>query len=115
MQPQELAKVIRESKCLVLPSFKEHWGLVVHEATLSGCAIIVADSVGAGEDLASYENAIVFKTGNAEDLKNAFSHLATWDEQNWKNAQQCSEQLSLQFGPQVFASTVVNIVKKLLQ
>ena len=115
VQPQELAKVIRESKCLVLPSFKEHWGLVVHEATLSGCAIIVADSVGAGEDLASNENAIIFKTGNTEDLQNAFSNLATWDEQNWKNAQKCSEQLSLQFGPQIFASTVVNIAKKLLK
>ena len=39
VQPAELAEKLRQSRCLVLPSLEEHWGLVVHEAACCGCAL----------------------------------------------------------------------------
>jgi glycosyltransferase involved in cell wall biosynthesis len=36
---------------LVLPSRREPWGLVVNEALLLGCPVVVTDAVGAAHDL----------------------------------------------------------------
>ena len=35
-KPEDVAKSLRSSRFLILPSHEEHWGLVVHEAALSG-------------------------------------------------------------------------------
>ena len=47
-QPPVVAQIMRQSRFLILPSYEEHWGLVVHEAALSGCGLIVSyDELGA--------------------------------------------------------------------
>ena len=51
LQPEELAEKYRESRIFVLPSVEEHWGLVVHEAALSGCVLLLSNRVGAADDL----------------------------------------------------------------
>lgn len=51
MQPEELAAKYREARIFILPSLEEHWGLVVHEAALSGCVLLLSNRVGAADDL----------------------------------------------------------------
>lgn len=51
LQPEELAAKYREARIFCLPSVEEHWGLVVHEAALSGCALLLSNRVGAADDL----------------------------------------------------------------
>lgn len=51
LQPEDLAEKYRESRIFVLPSVEEHWGLVVHEAALSGCVLLLSNRVGAADDL----------------------------------------------------------------
>ena len=51
LQPEELAQKYREAKIFCLPSVAEHWGLVVHEAALSGCVLILANGIGAASDM----------------------------------------------------------------
>jgi glycosyltransferase involved in cell wall biosynthesis len=46
-QPAQLPHRLAEARCLVLPSLFEPWGLVVHEAALSGLAIISSYASGA--------------------------------------------------------------------
>ncbi|MBE7438657.1 MAG: glycosyltransferase [Spirochaetales bacterium] len=59
--PGQLANLMRESAWFVLPSYEEHWGVVVHEAALCGCALILRRSVGAARDLAGSDNALFFE------------------------------------------------------
>ena len=46
-QPHQLPTHFAQASCLVLPSFFEPWGLVVHEATTAGLPVIASHQVGA--------------------------------------------------------------------
>jgi len=47
VQPFELAETFAQSSCLILPSTYEPWGVVIHEAAISGLIIIASHEVGA--------------------------------------------------------------------
>jgi glycosyltransferase involved in cell wall biosynthesis len=47
IQPQNLPVVLAEASCLVLPSFFEPWGVVIHEAVTSGLSVICSHECGA--------------------------------------------------------------------
>lgn len=113
VQPPQLAEKIRKNRCLVLPSLEEHWGLVAHEAALSGCALALAETVGAAEDLASAKNAILFPTGDIDAIANALLTIAGWDDASWKAAEAESRRLAADFGPNCFKDSVVSLVTKL--
>ena len=70
----QLPAVYRGADLFVLPSLYEPFGLVVNEAMLCGCAIVVSDRVGAKYDLVREgENGYVFPAGNVDDLAAIFS------------------------------------------
>lgn len=70
-----IAKYYKASDVLVLPSFRESWGIVVNEAMCFGMPIIVSDQVGAGNDLVQHGvNGYVFPEGDNDSLA---SHLKT--------------------------------------
>jgi glycosyltransferase involved in cell wall biosynthesis len=64
-----LPEVYTSSDVLVLPSGYEAFGVVVNEAMLCGCPVIVSDKVGAGFDLVREgETGFVFPVGDIEAL-----------------------------------------------
>ena len=70
-QPEELARHYAASRVFILPSREEHWGLVVHEAALSGCVLLTSRQVGAAEDFVSEENGRLFDAASEKELKAA--------------------------------------------
>ena len=50
VQPEALAAIYRKARIFCLPSKEEHWGLVVHEAALSGCVLLLSNRIGAAAD-----------------------------------------------------------------
>lgn len=106
VQPKDLAKLMAEHRVLILPSLEEHWGLVVHEAALSGCALVLSDQVGAADDLACPSNAVLCRAGDHKALEDAFVTLSRWDDNAWAVAEDDSRRLAAQFSPAVFASAV---------
>jgi glycosyltransferase involved in cell wall biosynthesis len=46
IQPKDLPAILSEATCLVLPSFFEPWGLVIHEAVTSGLPVICSHECG---------------------------------------------------------------------
>ena len=78
LQPEELAAKYREARIFCLPSLEEHWGLVVHEAALSGCALLLSDRVGAKEDfLEEGVNGLSFDPFDVDDMAEKFSEAMT--------------------------------------
>ena len=47
----ELGRAYAAADCLVLPSLRESWGLVVNEALATGLPVVVSDAVGSALDL----------------------------------------------------------------
>jgi glycosyltransferase involved in cell wall biosynthesis len=113
VQASDLALILREARCLVLPSLEEHWGLVVHEAALSGCALALSNVVAAGDDLAQPENAVLFPPGRDKPIERALRTIARWDDQRWAEAQRVSRDRAQQFGPERFADAVDTLMVRL--
>jgi glycosyltransferase involved in cell wall biosynthesis len=110
LQPRMLAGKYREARCLVLPSLREPWGLVVHEAALSGCALALSQAVGARHDLASPGNAVVFDP-DREAIESALNALSGWNDAQWGRAESISRERAEQFGPRAFADAVDRFVE----
>jgi len=47
IQPKDLPRLFSEATCLILPSTFEPWGVVIHEATISGLPVICTHDCGA--------------------------------------------------------------------
>lgn len=114
VQPPQLAELLRQVRCLVLPSLEEHWGLVVHEAALSGCSLALSQNVGAVDDLARQDNAAVFQPGDTYAIQGALQEMAGWDKDRWHTAEATSRRLASGFGPEPFADSVVSLVHRVL-
>lgn len=72
----KLPEVYTASDILVLPSEYEPFGVVVNEAMLCGCCVVVSDRVGARFDLIrENETGFVFRVGDAKSLAEVLDDL----------------------------------------
>ena len=108
-QPEDLAKEYRNARVFCLPSFEEHWGVVVHEAALSGCALLLANGVGAAEDFLGAENGISFSPSSVGEMTNAIARVMTWSDEHWIRAQSESIRLASGFGLSKFVKSALEI------
>ena len=110
LQPEEVAERMRKSRFLVLPSLEDHWGLVIHEAALSGCGLIVSDNVGAGPDLVTPKNGFVHRAYSQDSLEEKMREAAN-KSRNWLDrATEKSRESAMYFGPDTWADTFGEIV-----
>ena len=76
-----LALHAARSGCFVLPSHREGWGVVVHEAAASGLPIIVSEEVGAGDTFVSDGiNGFVVKTSAPTQLAAGMQKIMALDD-----------------------------------
>jgi len=112
-QPGDLAPEYRAARFMVLPSHEDHWGLVVHEATLSGCGLVLSRNVGARLDLASDRNAIVVDPRRPDRLAEGLVSAARIDGPSLHAVARESVSLASGFGPAVFAASLGSVVDAL--
>ena len=97
VQPEQLAALYQRARIFCLPSLWEHWGLVVHEAALSGCMLVLGNRTGAGEDLLvrsdngiGYANGFDFDPANTTDIRHALLRAMQMDENALRRANEVS-------------------------
>lgn len=112
VQPARLAERFRHARFFVLPSRFEAWGQVVHEASLSGCALVLSDCVGSADDLATERNGVRFRAGRENDLVRALHEAADFDDARLLEASQESRRLAGQFGPERFGREVADLIDR---
>ena len=110
LQPADLAPEYRDARFLALPSHEDHWGLVVHEAAMSGCGLVLSRNVGARLDLASARNAIIVEPRRADQLAAGLLAAAAMDEPALRSAEVESVSLASGFGPAAFASSLETLL-----
>jgi glycosyltransferase involved in cell wall biosynthesis len=65
----ELRSVYAHAACLVLPSLRDSWGLVVNEAMASGLPVLVSNRCGCSDDLVKNgENGYTFDPASHQEL-----------------------------------------------
>ena len=65
-----------EADVFILASRSEPWGIVVEEALNNGLPVIVSDKVGCAEELINESNGLIFKSDDAESLKEAIKKIS---------------------------------------
>jgi glycosyltransferase involved in cell wall biosynthesis len=76
VQPAELDNFVREGGVFVLPSWKEPWGVVIHEFASAGYPLICSEKVGAGFVFLKHEkNGYHVKPRDKESLKDALERI----------------------------------------
>jgi glycosyltransferase involved in cell wall biosynthesis len=113
VQPEQLAERFGQTRFLVLPSFVEAWGLVVHEAALSGCGLVLSDRIGSADDLATSRNCVRFRADSDDDMVRALEEAADFDERRLAEAEVESRRLAAQFGPARFGREVASLIQSL--
>ena len=88
----QLPSLYKSSDLFVLPSEYEPFGVVVNEAMLCGCAVVVSDRVGARFDLVHPENGFVYPCGGVEALA-ALIQRAANDPAKLKQMGEASERM----------------------
>ena len=114
LQAHALADLYRNARFFVLPSKVEAWGLVVHEAALSGCGLVLSDAIGSANDLANGKNALRFSASSEAELSAALHKAAAMDQAAMCEAEAESRALGGQFGPARFAREIDDIKRRFL-
>ena len=110
VQPEALAEEYRKARIFCLASLEEHWGLVVHEAALSGCALCLSDRVGAAEDLLDETNGRAFDPYDAGDIALRLHEIMQWDGSVLRQAHGCSLELASGIGLGKFVRGVKGVI-----
>jgi glycosyltransferase involved in cell wall biosynthesis len=111
VQPEQLGALYRGARIFALPSRSEAWGLVVHEAALSGCQLLLSAAIGAAPDFATADNSGTFRPGDEEGMASAIVRLA--QSADLRAAQASSVAAAASHGPSVFAARVLDIIRQL--
>ena len=114
VQPVDLPRAFSEASCLVLPSTFEPWGVVIHEATAAGLAVICTSACGASTRLVldGYNGSVV-APGHASGLARAMAGISGADECSRAEMSRRSVQLAAQFTPQRWARYLVDRIPQL--
>ena len=73
---EQLARAMRDSSVLVLPSLEEGFGLVVPQALNCGCPCIVSDRTGGKDCIRHRDHGSIFPASDAQALA---EELAWWE------------------------------------
>lgn len=104
VQPDDLPHVFSHARCLVLPSTFEPWGVVIHEATAAGLAVVCSTACGASTRLVlDGYNGEVVRPGDAGDLAEAMARISAADESSLAVMSERSAELARQFTPERWA------------
>lgn len=111
--PAILAAALNQSRCLVLPSTIDHWGLVVHEAASCGTLLIVSRTTGAVDDLCDPANSRVVDASSEDDLVRSFQWVASLDPSELVRASLHSRNLAAAYSTDGWGATFRSICDRL--
>ena len=111
--PQELSVMYKQVRVLALPSYSDHWGVVVQEAAASGCAEIVSTGVRAADQFCNEKNAVIVDPISEDQMVAALEKLASWTDAQWAAAQEESVKLAQTLTPQTFSDGLRRLIDML--
>lgn len=108
VQPEVLAGIYQTARVFALPSLEEHWGVVVHEAALSGCVLLLSDRVGAAADFSGRQNSVEFDPFSDSSMVNAIRKVMKMSDECLMKASEESCLLARKINKESFVCSVKN-------
>lgn len=98
-KPSVIAEAMRSFRVFVMPSRDDNWPLALHEAALSGCALVTTRNVGNAGEFVDDANGIVIAEPTSANLTAALTTVASWSRERQRIAYAASRRLAEPFGP----------------
>jgi len=113
MSQEDLFKEIQNASCLILPSLKESWALILHEAAVSGKPIICTDICGAAPHFViDGFNGFKVAPGNIISLVTAINKIIQMDELQLHEFSKRSRELGIQITPEISIASLLQVISK---
>lgn len=113
IQPRDLVQEFNQAGIFCLPSWKEHWGVVVHEACATALPVLVSDQVGAGDSFViDGYNGAKCPAKDKESLKDKLRMLMQLSESDLQIMGQRSYELSRQNNPAIWVQRLLSMLDK---
>ncbi len=113
LNADQLGDVYRNARCLVLGSHQEHWGVVVHEACLCGCLLLLSNAIGARFDFACPENAVIIDPKSVDSFAKGFASIMGMTDKTQRQGQSKSLARGDLFSPTIFAHKLSGMIADL--
>jgi glycosyltransferase involved in cell wall biosynthesis len=111
--PAELAEEYRRASALILPSRIDHWGVVIHEAALCGCLLLVTRQCGASCELVQHRaNGYIMERSSAKEIEAAVSWLLGLTELEIARGRQLSIARARTISPARWVDTLEEILDR---
>lgn len=106
----EIHDAMKSCGFFVLPSKREQWGVVMHEAALSGLPILCSDEVGAiPYFLIVGYNGFTFRTGDVKDLTNKLNLIFSLNDEEIRQMKKNSLSLGRRITTQISAASLMSV------
>lgn len=99
----------------ILPSLREHWGLVVHEASLSGCFLLLSNNTGSINEFSNTKNSIIFNPKCIYSIQKSIKKAILLNDKQLKLANKESERLGNKQNYRNFLRNFNIIINKVLK
>lgn len=111
LQTNDLINELKKGGVACLPSYKEHWGVVVHEFCSLGLPIILSDGVGSSSEfLISGYNGFVFKKGSIKSLTEKLEKITSMSNEELVQFGLNSKKLSNRINNEFSAFSLLSII-----
>lgn len=111
LQPDELIRKIDNYGCLIVPSRKEQWSLVMHEFAAAGFPLIVSDVCGALPlFLVPNYNGFVYNSLSIDELAEQMIKIIQLSENELLKMSVRSHELGLRITPEITASSFISVL-----
>ena len=111
LSQEDLLTELSVSGCLILPSYSEQWGIVIHEAASAGLPIICTDICGAAPHFViDGFNGYKVKSEDVNSLKNALENIISMPEDKLLEFSQNSRMLAKSIKPEFGAANLMSLI-----
>lgn len=101
LTPKETSHLMSGSKCFILPSNYEPFGVVLSEAAASGCMLIATEAVGAADHLVTHDiNGFVVPSKSPRELAEAMYQVTRFSDQQFQDGRSESLKRVQEFTPE---------------
>lgn len=113
LDPTKLLKIYNESLFFILPSYEDHWPLVVHEASLCGNFLLLSNTIGNAYEFANSKNSLIFNPYFTRSMEESLKKAALLSQKSLEQGNAVSEKLGKKFNYEYSFSNFYKILKKL--
>lgn len=113
IQPDQLVDEVAAAGCLVLPSRKEPWGVVLHEFAAAGLPIICSDACGAAPMfVVPGNNGYICEAGSVASLERGLLRIINTNDDELRTMSARSHEYGQRITPAMTAASFLSIVRR---